>query len=244
MRGHAFMVAGYVRGSSVIHRMPLAAKAVLLLAVAVLCLASPMISTLVGAWITSATLVAVTAAHFVAGLPWLRLWRAIRMMLVFLVLIGGYQWWQHGPVVAWQVVAAIVATVLASNILTATTPVDELLDGLSALVQPLQRFGADPERFSLTVALMLRSIPFVIGAFADVRDAARARGLERNLLARSLPVVIATVAYARATGEALAARGLGDPEPFDVAPHSPGLPASEHNSLKPNTLKHDGESLP
>lgn len=218
MRGHAFLVAGYVPGTSFFHRLPLGRKALLLFAVAVLSLASPLISTEVGAWTTTVTLAAVVFAHFIAGLPWQKLWRAVRLMLIFLVLIAAYQWWQYGPVVAWQVIAAIVATVLASNILTATTPMDELLDGLSALVRPLRRFGADPERFSLTVALMLRSIPFVIGAFADVRDAARARGLERNLMARSLPVVIATVAYARNTGEALAARGLGDPEPAAPAP--------------------------
>ncbi|ALO66955.1 hypothetical protein AS189_11185 [Arthrobacter alpinus] len=229
MRGHAFMVAGYVPGASLIHRTPLALKAALLFAVAVLCLASPLISVMVGALTTTATVVLVVAAHCVAGLSWQRMWRAVRMMLIFLVLIAAYQWWQHGALTAWQVIAAIVATVLASNVLTATTPVDELLDGLAALVRPLQRFGADPERFSLTVALMLRSIPFVIGAFADVRDAARARGLERNLLARSLPVVIATVGYARATGEALAARGLGDPEPKDA---------------EPKNLEHDGGSLP
>ena len=163
--------------------------------------------------ITTATLILVVIGHFVAGLGWQRLWRAVRLMLIFLILIAAYQWWQFGPLIAWQVIAAIVATVLASNVLTSTTPVDTLLDGLAALVRPLRRFGADPERFSLTVALMLRSIPYVIGAFADVRDAARARGLERNLVARSLPVVISTVAYARATGDALAARGLGDPEP-------------------------------
>ncbi len=211
MRGHAFLVAGYVPGSSFFHRLALGRKALLLFAVAVLSLASPAVSTPVGAWITTVTLAAVVIAHFAAGLPGQKIWRAVRLMLIFLVLIAAYQWWQHGPVVAWQVIAAIVATVLASNIVTATTPVDELLDGLAALVRPLRRFGADPERFSLTVALMLRSIPFVIGSFADVRDAARARGLERNLMARSLPVVIATVAYARNTGEALAARGLGDP---------------------------------
>lgn len=206
MRGHAHLIAGYHSGNSVVHRAPLWLKAAALLAVAVACFAGS------SAAVTTATLAAVVVVHAAARLPAARLWKPVRLMLVFLLLIGGYQWWQSGPLTAWRVVAAILATVLAANLLTATTPVETLLDGLAKLVQPLRRLGADPERFALTVSLMLRSIPFIIGAFDDVRDAARARGLERNLRARTLPVMISTVAYARQTGEALAARGLGEAE--------------------------------
>jgi biotin transport system permease protein len=206
MRGHAHLIAAYQPGNSAIHRAPLWLKALLLLAVAVACFAIP------DAYVASATLGAVVVVHFAAKLPPARLWKPVRLMLVFLLLIGGYQWWQNGPGTAWRVVAGILATVLAANLLTATTPVDALLDGLARMVAPLRRFGADPERFALTISLMLRSIPFIIGAFDDVRDAARARGLERNLRARTLPVMISTVAYARQTGEALTARGLGEAE--------------------------------
>lgn len=212
MRGHAFLMAGYVAGNSVFHRMRLGYKALLLLLVAVLCLTAPVLTQPYPALLTTTVLLTVVLCHGLAGLPWPRLWRAVRIMAIFLLLIAAYQWWQHGFVTAAQVIGTILAMVLASNIFTATTAVDQLLDGLEALVKPLARVGADPERFALTVALMLRSIPYVLGAFSDVRDAAKARGLERNILARSLPVVIASVAYAKATGEALAARGLGDPE--------------------------------
>ncbi|WP_427017942.1 energy-coupling factor transporter transmembrane component T family protein [Pseudarthrobacter sp. P1] len=206
MRGHAHLIGSYHPGTSFVHRSPLWAKAVVLALVAVACFGFPAPAP------TTAVLAGVAVVHVAAGLPARRIWRAVRMMLPFLVLIAAFQWWQYGPATAWTVLAAIVATVLASNILTATTTVAALLDGLSAAVRPLERFGADPERFGLTVQLMLRSIPFVIGAFDDVRDAARARGLERNIRARTLPVVIGTVAYARQTGEALAARGLGEPD--------------------------------
>lgn len=212
MRGHAFLVAGYSSGSSVFHRMSVGVKALLLLLVAVVTLSSPLLPEPFSVTLTTAVLLAVVVCFRCAQLPWARLRRSIRAMLIFLLLIAAYQWWQHGPLTAWQVIATIIAMVLASTIFTATTPVDELLDGLETLARPLERFGADPERFALTVALMLRSIPFVLGAFSDVRDSARARGLERNILARSLPVVIASVAYAKSTGEALAARGLGDAE--------------------------------
>jgi biotin transport system permease protein len=207
MRGHVHLIAGYVPGNSFVHRTPLWLKGVLLLAVAVACFAVP------GPLLPTAVLAAVVVVHFLAGLPASRLWTPVKLMLIFLVLITAYQLWQFGPAAAWRMLAAIVATVLASNVATATTTVAALLDGLTAAVRPLERLGADPERFALTVSLMLRSIPFIVGAFDDVRDAARARGLERNLRARTLPVVIGTVAYARQTGEALAARGLGEAGP-------------------------------
>ena len=117
-----------------------------------------------------------------------------------------------GRPVAARIVLNILLCVVAASLLTATTPLQRLLDGVVSLARPFRRFGADPERFALTIAIMLRSIPFIAGAFSDVRDSARARGLERNPRALVLPVFITTVAYARQTGEALAARGLGDPE--------------------------------
>ena len=66
MRGHAHLVASYIAGNSPFHRMALWRKAVLLLAVAVLCLASPAISVTLGVIITTAVLIAAIAAHEIA----------------------------------------------------------------------------------------------------------------------------------------------------------------------------------
>jgi biotin transport system permease protein len=134
-----------------------------------------------------------------------------------LLAIGLFQWWQLGGPTAARIVLNVLVCVVAASVLTATTPVQDLLDGVVSISKPFRRFGADPERFALTIAVMLRSIPFIAGAFADVRDSARARGLERNPRALVLPVFISTVAYARQTGDALAARGLGE---ADEAPLS------------------------
>jgi biotin transport system permease protein len=144
-----------------------------------------------------------------------RLVRAVRPVLPVLLAIGLFQWWQLGGPTAARIVLNVLVCVVAASILTATTPVQALLDGVASLARPFRRLGADPERFALTIAIMLRSIPFIAGAYADVRDSARARGLERNPRALVLPVFITTVAFARQTGEALAARGLGEAEDLD-----------------------------
>lgn len=205
MSGHDFLLVNYVPGTSPVHRAPLWLK---FLAVVGCGLAS----FLVVEWAVAATVLGLMCALFLAsGAGPARLVKAVRPILPVLAAIGLFQWWQLGGPVAARIVLNILVCVVAASILTATTPMQRLLDGVVSLAVPFRRFGADPERFALTIAIMLRSIPFIAGAYSDVRDSARARGLERNPRALVLPVFITTVAYARQTGDALAARGLGEP---------------------------------
>ena len=81
----------------------------------------------------------------------------------------------------------------------------DLEGGLSWVAFAIAVFGA-----VLTFAYCGK---ILTGAFLDVRDAARARGLERHWVARLSPVVVRAVGFAQATGEALAARGLGEGTP-------------------------------
>lgn len=206
MRGHGFLLANYVPGDSPVHRAPLRWKFLLVLACG-------MASFLIVEWVVAAAGLALLGGIYLwSGAGFRRLIRAVRPVLPVLAMIGLFQWWQLGGAVAARIVLNVLVAVVAASVLTATTPVQVLLDGVASLARPFRRFGADPERFALTIAIMLRSIPFIAGAYADVRDAARARGLERNPRALVLPVFITTVAFARQTGEALAARGLGEAE--------------------------------
>ncbi|MEN3344815.1 MAG: biotin transport system permease protein [Arthrobacter sp.] len=209
MSGHGFLLANYVPGTSVIHRAPLWLKFLLVLGCG-------MASFLVADWEVAAAALALLCAMFLfSGAGMARLVRAVRPVLPVLLAIGLFQWWQLGGPTAARIVLNVLVCVVAASILTATTPVQALLDGVASLARPFRRLGADPERFALTIAIMLRSIPFIAGAYADVRDSARARGLERNPRALVLPVFITTVAFARQTGDALAARGLGEAEDLD-----------------------------
>lgn len=110
------------------------------------------------------------------------------------------------------IAANIAACVLAASLIMSTTTAARLMDAVAALARPFARVGVNPDSFALTVGIMFRSIPYLLGSVTTVRDSARARGLERNPRALVLPVVIGAVAYARQTGDAIAARGLADDE--------------------------------
>ncbi len=192
-----------------LHRAPLVPKFLLVVGTGVT-------SFLVSDWRISAVVLGIMLLLFaLSAVGFRRLWGALRPVAAVLLVVFAFQWWQLGAGPAASIVLNIAVCVTAAALLTATTPMQRILDGIVTAAGPLRRFGADPERFALTIAIMIRSIPFIVGTFADVRDSARARGLERNARALVLPVFIATVAYARQTGDALAARGLGESDVAD-----------------------------
>lgn len=136
--------------------------------------------------------------------------RTLRGVLVVMTLLAAYQTWQRGWEHAVTVVGALVALLLLATVLTVTTAIDAMLDTVVRIVRPFRRLGVDPDAVALAFALMIRGIPTTLDIAAETRQAALARGLDRNPRAFLTPLVIRVVAHARATGEALHARGIGD----------------------------------
>lgn len=136
--------------------------------------------------------------------------RSLVPVVVTALLVGAYQWWARGPATAVEVAADLVTLVLAATLVTATTPADRLLDAVGRAARPTRHLGMRPDLVALAVGLMLRTVPELVRTTTEVRDAARARGLEREPRAVLVPAAVRAVGRARATGEALAARGLAD----------------------------------
>lgn len=173
---------------------------------------------LLGAWVVVgrgpvaalATLGAVVVLAATARIGWRTTARGLLPVLVAAALLAAYQVWQRGAAVAVEVSADLVSAVLAATVVTATTPADRMLDAVVRAARPLRRVGLSPETVGLAVALLLRSVPALARTATEVRDAARARGLERSPRALLVPAAVRAVGRARLVGDALAARGLGD----------------------------------
>lgn len=198
------LLGSYRPGTTLLHRLPAGAKLAGLFAAsaAVVVLRS---------WPTSLAGLAVALGLVAWSGMGLRVaWRALRGILLVVVLLGAWQVGQNGWAVAVESVGDLVTLVLASTVLTVTTPVDELLDTITRALGPFRRVGVSPEKVALAFSLMIRAIPTTIEIADQTRDAALARGLQRSPRARLTPIVIRVVAHARATGDALHARGIGD----------------------------------
>lgn len=191
-------------GATVLHRIPAGPKLGLLVAYGIVVVA------LRGPWPPTAALGVSLLLAISARVPPRDLWRGLRPMLLIVAVLAGFQAWQRGWPAAVEVAATIVALVVAATTFTATTPTDRLLDAITRGLGPFRSLGVRPEKVALSFSLMIAAIPRIAEIAGDTRDAARARGLERSPRAYLTPLVVRTVAHAQATGDALAARGLGD----------------------------------
>jgi len=191
-------------GTTWLHRLPAGAKMLGLL------LASVVVVALPGPWSGIGALLLALGLVVWSGTGLRMLVRTLRRLLLVVVLVAAYSVWQQGWPQAVGLTTDLVALVLLATVLTTTTPVDEVLDAVTRVLEPLRRVGIDPERVGLACALVLRAVPTTLDLARQTGDAARARGLERDPRARLVPLVIRSVAHARATGEALDARGIAD----------------------------------
>ncbi|MBS4751457.1 energy-coupling factor transporter transmembrane protein EcfT [Nocardioides sp. zg-ZUI104] len=197
-------IGDYQPGDTVLHRSPVGPKLFALVVLSVVAVAFRSVST------TAGLLVLAVVVCAVAGVRVGRAARALRGIAIGMALLAGYQTWQRGAEHAFVVVGAFVALLLMATAFTTTTSVDRLVDTLTRWLEPTRRFGVRPELVALAFSLMIRGIPLTLQIAAETRDAARARGLERSPRAYLTPMVIRVVAHARATGDALHARGIGD----------------------------------
>ena len=193
----------YQPGGSPLHRLPVGVK---LAGLAALSLAIVLVRSM------PASLVFLAAALLLAlvGRVSLRtLVRAARGVLLVALVVAGFQWWLSGYAKAVETLVDLLALALAAVVLSATTPVNAMLDAIVRWVPPLRPLGVDPERVALTFTLAIQALPGTMTLAVETRDAARARGL-RSPRAYLSPFVVRVIARAHETGDALTARGIGD----------------------------------
>lgn len=194
------MIGLYQPGTTIVHRLPVAAK---LIGLAGMSVAIVMIRS----WPSAVAFFAVAVILAgVAGLRWRTLARQTRPILVMAVMIAAFQWWFFGAQRAVESMLDLISLAILALVVSATTPINAMIDAIVRWCRPLPKVDAD--RVALLLALAIRAIPASLEVANQTRDAAVARGLGRHPRAFLSPFVIRVVASAQTTGDALTARGL------------------------------------
>ena len=194
----------YRPGDSVVHRLPAGVKLLALAGIGA-------VSAFVHAPAPAIALVGVAVLGFVAAaIPAAAAARQLRPLLPVVVLVGAVQWFTRGGPAAVTTLGVLAALLLLATLVSLTTPTAEIVRALVALVRPLRRFGVDPERVGLLLALGIRAVPQVVDLARTIRDAQRAHGLTADPRAFAVPLIVRSLRQADLTGEALRARGIDD----------------------------------
>lgn len=197
------MLGLYLHRESVIHRLPAGAKLGGLLLVTIVVLALP------GAWGALTAGLIGAAVLGAAKLPAGRVMAELRAPVVMLTLLFGFQallvggGWE-GTAVA---VARFAAVILLATLVTLTTRVMDMVDLFERLFGLLRPIGVNPAKMALMLALTIRFIPLLGEQVREVRMAQRARGVERNIAALFVPLLVKILTMADDLTAALEARG-------------------------------------
>lgn len=199
------MIGLYHPGSSVLHRLPAGAKLLGMLVSIIVVVA--VVRTPVAVAVAAA---AVALGFGVARIPVSVVLAQFRPLLWMIGIIAVFQVIITGPARAAVVCGVLLVSVALAALVTLTTTVTAMLDTCQRVLRPLERFGVDPDRVGLLLALTIRCVPLLSGIVAEVSDARKARGLHWSISALATPVIVRALRTADALGEALVARGVDD----------------------------------
>lgn len=196
------MISSYLARRTWLHRLPAGAKLLALAGISTALLP-------VGDWRVLALALAATLALYASAgreaLGQVRLMRPLLPLLAIIALLHAVAGtWVDGV----SAVLRLAMMVLLANLVTMTTTMQALMDAVAPLLRPLRRFGLDPRKLTLAVALVVRFVPVLLTSWDARCEAWRARTGRRPSWRLLVPFMAETLRLADQVAEALDARGF------------------------------------
>ncbi|MGR7995521.1 energy-coupling factor transporter transmembrane component T family protein [Xanthobacter sp. ZOL 2024] len=196
------MIGGYLDLRSPLHRLPAGVKLIglALLSLVLLPVESPLLLVL-----ALAAVILVYASFGRRGVARLRQWLVLAPLLA---AIAALQIWAASWSVAATSVLRIALMVLLADLVTLSTRLQDMMDALTVVLRPFERFGFESRRLSLAVALVIRFVPVLLANWRAREEAWRARSSRRVGLALIGAFFSGALRSADQVAEALEARGF------------------------------------
>lgn len=197
------MIAGlYIDGNSVLHRAQAGPKILAMVALGTGVFMVP-------DWpVVSLVLASVIALYRLSGFGFRVIIAQIRPVAWLLAIFFAVQLWLNDWQAGLLVITRIAAIVMFASLITLTTKTSDMLASLERALRPLKPLGVNPEKVSLAISMVLRFIPVIATVASEIRDAQRARGLDRSILAMIVPLIIRTLKMADDVADAIEARSF------------------------------------
>jgi biotin transport system permease protein len=192
-----------IEGTSLLHRMPVRGKLILLFVAAIVLFVTSDLRLLVPALLLAAGI------YLSTGIGLREAARRTRFVLFTVLLVAAANYVFHSLHEALAVFCRLSTLVLLAAAVTATTGISAFMDEITRLIKPLERTGfVRAADVSLAVGLVIRFVPEIFARYQDIADAHRARGLPVRPLSTLTPLIILTLKDADTIAMAIDARGF------------------------------------
>lgn len=145
-------------------------------------------------------------AHLMTSLGPMLLALGLFQVLAMAVTHGwgpGFSW---GLQAAGTTLARLLALILLADLVTLSTPTQDLVAALRPVLRPLRIFGLSDQRLSLSIGIMLRWVSLLQTEWTRTRTAFATRGCDRPRMRITGPLMHRSAQTAQQMSEALAAR--------------------------------------
>lgn len=192
-----------IEGNSLLHRMPVRGKLIVLFAAAIVLFLLSDLRILVPALVIAAGLYLSTGIGVGEAI------RRVRYVLFTVLIVAAANYLFHSLHEALVVFCRLSTLVLLAAAVTATTGISAFMDEITRLLTPLERLGVvRAADVSLAVGLVIRFVPEIFARYGEIVDAHKARGLPVRPLTTLVPLIILTLKDADTIAMAIDARGF------------------------------------
>lgn len=152
------------------------------------------------------SLIFVWFLFFLAGFPFFKPVLELKKISWLLVALFIVQYFSVNFESAALIVIRLSSLLLLATLVTLTTPFSRMMACFEKLFSFMRVFGVNPAKISLGLSLTLRFIAVFSDISQEVREAQKARGLEKSVFAVIMPVLIRSLKVQADVAAAIEAR--------------------------------------
>ena len=157
-----------------------------------------------------AGLAAVFAIYLFSGISLVQRLKLLRPLWPVMLMIFAGQTYAAGFDAGVASVARLALMILLADLVTLSTPMQDMMDAFAKVFAPLSFTGLNIKRLSFGVALVIRFVPVLLDLWRQQEEAWRARTGKRAGWKLIAPFLANVMRMADRTAEALDARGFGN----------------------------------
>ena len=194
------MISLYISQKTWLHQVPAGTKLLALAAISIVVLPVGNILFLaLGGCVA-------TGIYLSMGRPGTSRFVGLKAMLPLILGLGVFQ----GLLMSWELAALSVTRLLLmimlADLVTATTPMQEMMRVILPWLRPLRVIGVDPKKLSLAVALVIRFVPVLLAQWQAQSEAWSARSKKRSGFKLIAPFMNETLRRTDHVAEAIVSR--------------------------------------